>query len=134
MPFANNMTLLINKIESRLGVDQLQLPDNIKKETWPEKVVIPDTLTTWSRFFPNEFKYHIDETHKMKNGWYILDEELFQDCKILGIKNLDWGDFNSNTFGSPYGIYDYMAASYDIGDMFGLVNQANINSLFNNGL
>ena len=47
--FANNMTLLVNKIENRLGTDMLNLPDNIKKETWPDKVIIPDTLVTWSR-------------------------------------------------------------------------------------
>lgn len=134
MPFANNMTLLLNKIENRLGTDVLDLPDHLKKEKWAEKVIIPDTLVTWSRYYPNEFKYHVDSNHKMKNGWYLLDENLFQDCKILGVKNLDWGDFNSDTFGSPYGIYDYLSAGYDIGDMLGLINQANINSLFNNGI
>ena len=50
--FANNMTLLLNKIENRLGTDMLNLPDHLKKETWAERVVIPDTLVTWSRYFP----------------------------------------------------------------------------------
>ena len=31
-------------------------------------------------------------------------------------------------------MYDFMSAGYDIGDMCACVNQANINSLFNNGL
>lgn len=134
MAFANNMTLLLNKIENRLGVDMLNLPDHLKKERWAEKVIIPDTLVTWSRYYPNEFKYRVTPEHRMKNGWYLIDEAAFQDCKILGVKNLSWGDFNSNTFGSPYGIYDYMSAGYDIGDMVGLIGQANINSLFNNGI
>lgn len=134
MAFSNNMTLLLNKIESRLGVDVLELPDKIKKNMWPEKVIIPDTIVTWSRFYPNEFKYKVDSSHKMKNGWYLLDEDVFQNCKILGVKNLDWGAFNSDSFGGQSGVFDYLSGGYDIGDTFGLIGQANINSLFNNGI
>lgn len=132
--FANNMTRLLNKIENRLGTDMLNLPDQLKKEMWAEKVIIPDTLVTWSRYFPYEFRYHITPETKKKNGWYLLDEEVFGDVNILGVKNIDWGTFNNDIFGGPYGMYDYMSAGYDIGDMFGLINQANINSLFNNGI
>ena len=71
---------------------------------------------------------------KKKDGWYLLDEGLFSDVTILGVKNIDWGTFNSNIFGGEYGTRDFLAAGYDIGDMFGLINQANINSLFNNGI
>lgn len=134
MPFANNMTLLLNKIENRLGTDMLTLPDHLTKDKWAEKVIIPDTLVTWSRYYPHEFRYQVTPDHPMKNGWYLLDETMFQNCKILGVQNLDWGQFNSNVYASPYGVYDYMAAGYDIGDMFGLINAANINSLYNNGL
>ena len=134
MAFANNMTLLLNKIENRLGTDMLNLPDNLKKEAWPDEVIIPDTLVTWSRYFPYEFRYHVTPTTPKKNGWYLLDEEVFGDCKILGVKNIDWGEFNSDIWGGPYGMYDYMSAGYDIGEMTGLINQANINSLFNNGI
>lgn len=132
--FANNMTRLLNKIENRLGTDMLNLPDQLKKEVWAEKVIVPDTLVTWSRYFPYEFRYHITPDTKKKNGWYLLDEEVFGDVNILGVKNIDWGTFNNDVFGGPYGMYDYMSAGYDIGDMFGLINQANINSLFNNGI
>lgn len=132
--FANNMTRLVNKIENRLGTDMLNLPDNLSKSVWPDKVIIPDTIVTWSRYFPYKFRYHISSTTKRKNGWYLLDEEQFGDCNILGVMNIDWGKFNADVFGSSYGMYDYMAAGYDIGDMFGLINQANIQSLFNNGL
>lgn len=132
--FANNMTRLLNKIENRLGTDMLDLPKQLRKEVWAEKVIIPDTIVTWSRYFPYEFRYHITPETKKKNGWYLLDEEVFGDVNILGVKNIDWGTFNNDIFGGPYGTYDYMAAGYDIGDMFGLINQANINSLFNNGI
>lgn len=135
MAFANNMTLLVNKIEDRLGTDMLNLPDKLQKKNWPDRVIIPQTLVTWSRYFPYEFRYHVTPDHKMKNGWYLLDEDILGDnVKILGVKNIDWGTFNSNTFGGAYGIQDYLASSYDIGDMFNLVNAANINSLFNNGI
>lgn len=134
MGFANNMTYLLTKIENRLGTDMLDLPEELRKEKWAEKVIIPDTLVTWSRYFPYEFRYRITPDMKMKNGWYLLDEELFGDCRILGVKNIDWSTFNSNVYGGPYGMYDYMSAGYDIGDMYGLINQANINSLFNNGI
>lgn len=132
--FANNMTYLLNKLENRLGTDMLDLPDKLKKENWAEKVIIPDTLKTWSRFFPYEFRYRIDPNTPKKNGWYLLDEDVFGDCHILGVKNIDWGTFNDNIFGGPYGMYDYMSAGYDLGDMTGLIGQANINSLFNNGI
>ena len=97
--FANNMSRLINKIENRLGTDMLNLPDNLKKEAWPERVIIPDTLVTWSRYFPYEFRYHIEPSTPKKNGWYLLDEETFGDCNILGVKNIDWGEYNSNIYG-----------------------------------
>ncbi len=134
MGFSNNMTLLVNKIEARLGLDMLDLPEKMTKDKWPDKIIIPDTLTTWSRYYPNEFRYHITPEHKQKNGWYLLDESAFQDCTILGVKNLDWTQFNSDTFGSPYGVHDYLAAGFDVGDMVGLIGQANVNSLFNNGI
>lgn len=134
MAFANNMTYLLNKIENRLGTKLYDLPEQLRKEQWAESVIIPDTIKTWSRFFPHEFRYTITPLTKQKNGWYLLDEEIFGDCNILGVKNIDWGTFNDNIFGGPYGMYDYMAATYDIGDMFGLINQANVHSLFNNGI
>lgn len=134
MGFANNMTYLLNKIENRLGTDMLDLPDKLKKEQWAENVIIPDTLKTWSRYFPYEFRYKITQDMKRKDGWYLLDEDLFGDCHILGVKNIDWSTFNDNVFGGPYGMYDYLSAGYDVGDMFDLINQANINSLFNNGI
>ena len=132
--FANNMTRLLQKIEDRLGTDLLNLPDNLKKECWPDRVIIPTTIPTWSRYFPYEFRYTITSSMKKKDGWYLLDEEVFADCNILGVRNIDWGTYNTNLFGGPYGVYDYMSAGYDIGDMFGLIGQANINSLFNNGI
>jgi hypothetical protein len=128
------MTRLLSKLENRLGTAMLHLPDNLKKENWAEKVIIPDTLVTWSRYYPYEFRYTITPDMQKKDGWYLLDEEVFANCNILGVRNIDWGTFNESLFGGPYGSLDYMSAGYDIGDMLGLINQANVNSLFNNGI
>lgn len=132
--FSNNMTRLLNKIENRLGLGAIDLPEHLKKDKWADKVIVEDTLRTWSRYYPYEFRYHISPETKQRDGWYLLDEGAFSDVTILGVKNIDWGTFNSNIFGGAYGTMDYLAAGYDIGDMFGLINQANINSLFNNGI
>lgn len=132
--FANNMTLLLNKIENRLGVKMLNLPDNLKKEKWAEEVIIPDTLVTWSRYFPHQFRYHITAQHPMKDGWYMLDEDVFGDCKILGVTNLDWSTFISDIFGGNWRYYDFMAGGMEMADMINQINQANVTSLFNNGI
>lgn len=132
--FANNMTALLNKIENRLGVKMLNLPDNLKKEKWAEEVIIPDTLVTWSRYYPYQFRYHVSSDHPMKDGWYMLDEEQFADCKILGVTNLDWSTFNSDIYGGNWGYYDFMAGGMELTDLINQINQANVTSLFNNGI
>jgi hypothetical protein len=52
MAFSNNMTNLLNKIENRLGVKMLNLPEKLNKNTWASEVIIPDTLVSFSRYFP----------------------------------------------------------------------------------
>ena len=36
MAYANNMTLLLNKIERRLGTKPLNLPEEIQKDKWAD--------------------------------------------------------------------------------------------------
>ena len=73
MGFSNNMTLLVNKIEARLGLDMLDLPEKMTKDKWPDKIIIPDTLTTWSRYYPNEFRHHITQNISRKmDGIYWM--------------------------------------------------------------
>lgn len=108
MAFANKMTALINKIEQRLGTAPLTLPEHLSKDKWPEKVIVPMTIETFSRYLPNRIRYHIDATSPMKNGWYILDEDMFEGIEILGITNIDWNHLNGNQYDSraTNGIYD----------------------------
>ena len=49
----NRMTDVVNKVERRLGTKPLGLPDDLKKDKWPDEVIIPDTLETFSRYFPH---------------------------------------------------------------------------------
>lgn len=135
MAFSNNMTNLINKIEQRLGTKALTLPDHLKKSEWPEKVIIPMTIVTWSRYFPNKMRYHIDASHKMKNGWYLLDEDMFgDDVKILGVQNIDWGTFNNSTIGSQYGNIDPYACGMGLDTAIDVAIAANISSMYNTNI
>ena len=49
----NRMTDVINKIERRLGTKPLGLPPELAKDKWASEVIIPDTLSTFSRYFPH---------------------------------------------------------------------------------
>ena len=140
MGFSNNMTNLLTKIENRLGVKPLKLPDDIKKERWPVDVIIPDTLTTFSRYFPRQFKYEVDPYfHPKKNGYYILDEtNISPDAEILGVKDLSWEDFAQDSLtyqqNAGLGVYDYVANSFGVIDVGLAQMRADHMSLFNNGI
>ena len=140
MGYSNNMTNLLNKIENRLGTKPLSLPDDIKKETWAENVIIPDTLVTYSRYFPRMFKYQIDPaTHPKKNGYYIIDENMISpDAKILGVRDLSWDDFAQDSLtyqqNMGLGVYDYIANSFGVTDVALMQMRADHMSLFNNGI
>lgn len=136
---SNNMTLLLNKIETRLGVDILNLPEHLAKNKWADKVIIPDTLVTFSRYFPHQFKYRINnQTAKKKDGYYYLDEDLICGVKILGVKDISWDDFGNDSIGiqqsSGFGIYDFLGQNYGIDDVGLLQMRADHMSLFNNGI
>ena len=92
---ANRMNKLLDKIERRLGVKQLNLPDYLTKDKWAEEVIANETLDTFSRYFPNSM--HIRICLKMLDVLYekamISDnpqDELVQMEKyILQAKSLD---------------------------------------------
>ena len=141
MAFSNNMSNLLKKIENRLGVKPLMLPDEIKKETWAKEVIEPDTLVTYSRYFPRQFKYEINpyEHPKDKDGWYILDEmNISPDAQILGVKDISWEDFAEDSLtyqqNMGLGVYDYVANSFGVTDVALMQMRADHMSLFNNGI
>ena len=58
MALTNNMTRLVNKIDRRLGCYELNLPKYLQKDEWA-KVIIEDSLTTFSRYFPMKIRFHV---------------------------------------------------------------------------
>lgn len=134
--YANNMSNLINKIEMRLGTKPLNLPEDISKDKWAD-VIKFDTLVTFSRYYPHEFKYELGPKDK-KDGCYYLDEDLVGGAKILGIRDISWEDFATDSLGiqenAGYGIYDFLGANYGMTDIAMIQMRADHMSLFNKGI
>lgn len=133
----NRMTDLVNKIERRLGTKPLNLPEDLKKDKWAENVIVPDTLVTFSRFFPYQITVMIDNSCK-KDGYYFIDKFVPDGTEILGVKDLDWKNFARDSIriqqGVGYGIYDFLANNYGLDDIALLQLRADCTSLFNNGI
>lgn len=134
--YANNMSNLLNKIEMRLGTKPLNLPDDISKDKWAD-VIRLDTLVTFSRYYPHAFKYELGPENK-KDGYYYLDEDMVGGAKILGIRDISWEDFATDSLGiqenAGYGIYDFLGANYGMIDVALMQMRADHMSMFNNGI
>lgn len=134
MAFANRMTSVINKIETRLGTRPMNLPDHLKKDKWADKIE-ELSLPTWSRFYPFKINYTVMQHHK-KGDYYLIDEKIAGNVEILGVRDLNWGNLSNNTLAvtQQYGVYDMYANDYGYDDMMLLQTRADHASLFNNGL
>jgi hypothetical protein len=134
--YANNISNLLNKIEMRLGTKPLNLPADIAKDKWAD-VIRNDTLVTFSRYYPHKFKYLLGPEDK-KDGCYYLDEDKIGGLKILGLRDLSWEDFATDSLGvqesSGYGIYDFYGANYDMADVSMFQMRADHMSMFNRGI
>lgn len=134
--YANNMSNLLNKIEMRLGTKPLNLPEDISKDKWAD-VIKYDTLVTFSRYYPYAFKYELGPENK-KDGYYYLDEDLIGGAKILGLRDISWEDFASDSLGvqesAGYGIYDFFGTNYDMADALMFQMRTDHMSLFNRGI
>lgn len=137
MAYINNMTKLIEKIERRLGTRALNLPDNLKKDTWAD-IIKDESLLTFSRYFPHKIKIKLNSSIcKYKDGYYMIDEDKFPGIEILGIKDISWEDFGNTTgvIGAhPYGMYDAFMDTGDISDIVFMQMAADQASLINNGI
>lgn len=134
--YSNNMSLLLNKIERRLGTQPLRLPEHLQKDKWGE-VVEEDTLVTFSRYYPHKVMYILDDQTPSKDGWYYLDEDIIG-TKILGVGDIDWVKFNGNGIAQnpsdSYSVYDIANGFYSTEDIYMAQMRADQLSLFNNGL
>lgn len=151
MAFSNSMTRLLNKIENRLGVKILlahinTLPPEKKKllqlgkNDWANEVIIPDTLVTFSRYFPNMIEYPMSKSSPSKDGWYIIDEEFVEGVEILGARDIDWTSFTNDSLyyaqEMGYGAIDYLAlqSGFSVEDVAMIQMRKDMNSLFNSGI
>lgn len=136
----NKMNLLLNKIERRLGTKPLMLPEDIAKDKWVEETIIPDTLLTFSRYFPHMVKIQIDtnDESKKKDGYFIIDTDLLGGQEILSVRDIDWSIYGRADGGmaqqSGIGYYDYLSAynNYSMDDVMLLQARADMTSIFNN--
>lgn len=134
---ANKMNKLLDKIERRIGVRQLNLPDYLQKDKWA-KVIDEDSLTTFSRFYPNSFDITLDLSQKKKNGYYIIDEYIPNGVEIIGVRDIDWTKFSEASIqlqqANGFGTYNFMIDNYNLQDVALLQMRADHMSLFNNQL
>ena len=132
----NRMTDLINKIERRLGTAPLNLPENLTKDKWAQ-VIIEDSITTFSRYFPNQMRINIDPSIRTKDGYCYIDTNLPENIEVLGVRDLDWEEFSNDSFvqqqSSGFGVYDMLANGYGIEDTMLMQMRADTLSMYNNG-
>lgn len=133
----NKMNLLLQKIERRLGTKPLMLPDDISKDKWVDEVIIPDTIATFSRYYPHMVRIQLDVNNSTKkDGYYLIDTNLLGGEEILGIRDIAWDEYGNNGLAqqSGIGMYDYMSSynNYSMDDVQLLQQRANLTSMFNN--
>lgn len=132
----NKMTKLLNKAERRLGLTVINLPDNLKKETWAE-IVKEDTIPTFSRYFP--FRHRVIIDHKCeKDGFFFVDRDLPEGVEIIGVKDIAWDAYRADprmsNQGLNYGNWDFIAGEYGVADIAMTQMRADYVSLFNLGI
>ena len=135
---ANKMTILLGKIERRLGTKQLNLPKEMGKSVWAEEVIANDTLDTFSRYIPNAVDVRLDKSMLTKDGYYLIDEIIGDDVEVIGVRDIDWQRFSQSTSrrhdAYGYGYYDFLANNYGMDDIMLLQSRADQMSLFNNNI
>src|SRR5574344_2185337 len=135
----NKMNILLSKIERRLGTKPLMLPEDINKDNWAEEIIIPDTIATFSRYFPHMVRIKVPNTpDNKKNGYYVINTDLIGGAEILGVKDIAWDIFGECGLvqQSGIGINDYMSTynNYSMDDVMLLQARADMTSVFNTSI
>lgn len=146
MSLSNDMTLLLNKIERRLGLLPVtpHLPNELGKEAWAS-VINEDTMVTFSRYFPRRVQFNInDQTcHKVRENkklYYIIKDEYLGGTKLLGVQDIDWSDTSADnlsigqTAGYGYYIPNYGGIEGTYEAFTGMQLSADVASLYNNNI
>ena len=135
----NKVDKLINKIERRLGTRQLLLPDHLTKDKWLDATIIPDSIETFSRYFPHMVRIQIKcSPDNMKDGYYLIDTDLLGGVELIGVKDIAWEVYGNSALAqqSGIGMYDYLSAysNYSMDDGMALQARADLTSFFNNSI
>jgi hypothetical protein len=144
---ANDMTLLLNKIQRRLGLGVLEprLPEPLQKPHWAD-VVMEDSIVSFSRYFPNKFRLIVNEDtvdKKMEGNkvWYYVKDEILCGNKLLGVRDIDWTDTSANnnsmtngSIGTYYYPVGIACPEATFNDILGLQMYADFSSLYNRGI
>ena len=147
MALANDMTLLLNKIERRLGLTPLinHLPKELSKEEWG-KIILEDSLVTFSRYYPNAFKMVINKETVDKETvdgttYYYIKDEILQGAKLLGLKDIDWTDHTSKnasvgatSLGGGYYYPSFACPTATFESILSSQMNADMSSLYNRGI
>lgn len=131
---SNRMTKLLDKIERKLHLGPLNLPDHLKKEVWADVVIANETLDTFSRFFPNQVTITIHKHAMTKDGFYLIDEDIGDDVEIIGIKDINWRQITNCHYNNYEGFTSsgFYASGYGTDDIALLQARANQTSLISN--
>lgn len=149
MAIANDMSLLLDKIQNRLGLTPIMpnLPEWCKKEKWADTIV-NDTMVTFSRYYPHRFKMVISDetTYKWTDPesgtvWYYIRDEILDDCKLLGIMDIDWQDhttanssLGATSIGGGYYYPNFACPTATFESILALQGNADMASLYNRGI
>ena len=132
----NEMTTLLNTIELRLQCRSMPLPDGCKKDDWAE-VINEQSIPTYSRYFPYQVQDIITPDMK-KDGFFFLDQHLPEGTKILGINDIDWLAYRSDSRFDRYGInldaQTWMTRQYAIDDIAMTTVGTDLISIFDLGI
>lgn len=125
------MSVLLNKIEMKLGTKAINLPSDIAKNTWGDPETGPISLMTipdFSHLYPAKITVSLDNAAK-KGRYYILDEcvGISEGTKIIGVRDVNWEGYEnnaSNVLNQGYGMYSLYQDNYSVEDMMmqGAVN------------
>lgn len=134
---ANNMSILLNKIEMRLGTKGINLPDDICKDTWAKPEEGPIALLTipdFSALYPAKVSVSLDNAPK-KNGYYLLDEAvgLAEDIKILGVRDVNWEAYQNSgaaSLNNGYGMYSLYQDNFGVEDLLMQAGMTHLGSAF----
>lgn len=133
----NKMGDLLDKIERRLGTRPLNLPDYLQKDKWAD-VIDKDTLTTFSRYFPNELQIYLRPEDRRTDGYFIIDNTICDSVEILGVRDIDWDVFGRDQLhlheALGYGVYNFLSNNVGLDDIGLLQMRADHLSLFNNNI